>query len=70
MLTETSFQAQVLKPLITSLVFGLASSAVMILFLVPALYRILEDSGPVKAGSDAGADIALQVPGPTGIIRP
>ena len=47
LLSETSLQAQVLKPLITSLAFGLVSSTVMVLFLVPALYRILDDFGLV-----------------------
>jgi hydrophobic/amphiphilic exporter-1 (mainly G- bacteria), HAE1 family len=74
MLSETSLQAQVLKPLITSLVFGLASSTVMILFLVPALYRILEDIGLARPDSHASPDMALQGPlqgpGSTGIVRP
>ncbi|NQU70333.1 MAG: efflux RND transporter permease subunit, partial [Rhodospirillales bacterium] len=70
MLSETSLQAQVLKPLITSLVFGLASSTVMILFLVPALYRILEDIGLARPDSHASPDMALQGPGSTGIVGP
>jgi hydrophobic/amphiphilic exporter-1 (mainly G- bacteria), HAE1 family len=65
MLTETSLQAQVLKPLITSLVFGLASSTVMILFLVPALYCILNDFGLIRSDTDA----ALQPSGSPGIVQ-
>ncbi len=66
MLTETSLQAQVLKPLITSLVFGLASSTLMILFLVPALYRILEDFTLIRRDRDA----ALQGSGTPAIVPP
>jgi multidrug efflux pump subunit AcrB len=43
LLFETSVQAQVLVPLVTSLAFGLAAATVLVLFLVPALYVILDD---------------------------
>lgn len=43
LLLEKSLQAQVLIPLATSLAFGLASATVLSLFLVPALYTILDD---------------------------
>ncbi|SOE00096.1 efflux RND transporter permease subunit [Caenispirillum bisanense] len=43
LLLEKSLQAQVLIPLATSLAFGLASATVLALFLVPALYTILDD---------------------------
>ena len=45
LLTETSLQAQVLVPLVTSLAFGLAAATFQVLFLVPALYSILDDYG-------------------------
>ena len=45
LLTETSLQAQVLVPLVTSLAFGLAAATFQVLFLVPALYAILDDFG-------------------------
>ena len=45
LLTETSLQAQVLIPLVASLAFGLAASTFQVLFLVPALYSILDDFG-------------------------
>ncbi len=45
LLTETSLQAQVLVPLVTSLAFGLAAATFQVLFLVPALYSILNDYG-------------------------
>ncbi len=44
-LTETSLQAQVLIPLVTSLAFGLLASTVLVLFVVPAIYAILDDFG-------------------------
>ena len=45
LLMETSLQAQILKPLVTSLAFGLAAATFQVLFLVPALYAILDDFG-------------------------
>ena len=45
LLTEQSLQAQVLIPLVTSLVFGLISAALLVLLAVPALYAILDDFG-------------------------
>ena len=43
LLAERSLQAQVLKPLVTSLGFGLVASTVMVLFVLPALYTIFDD---------------------------
>lgn len=43
-LFETSLQAQFLKPMAVSLVFGLAVGTVLILLVVPALLMIIEDS--------------------------
>jgi multidrug efflux pump subunit AcrB len=48
LLTETSLQAQVLIPLITSLAFGLMASTLLILLLMPALYTIFDDFGWTK----------------------
>ncbi|GFM32873.1 efflux RND transporter permease subunit [Desulfovibrio subterraneus] len=45
LLTETSIQAQVLIPLACSIIFGLGMSTIMVLFLVPALYCVLDDLG-------------------------
>ncbi|HFC05213.1 MAG TPA: efflux RND transporter permease subunit, partial [Rhizobiales bacterium] len=45
MLFETSLQAQILIPLVTSLAFGLLSATVLVLFLVPAFYAIIDDAG-------------------------
>jgi len=45
LLLETSLQAQVLVPLVASVVFGMLSSTVLILLVLPASYTILEDLG-------------------------
>jgi multidrug efflux pump subunit AcrB len=45
LLAETSLQAQVLIPLVTSLAFGLMASTILVLFAVPAFYAIIDDFG-------------------------
>ncbi len=53
LLLETSLQAQILIPMAASLAFGLTSATVTALFLVPAIYCILDDFnalGEVKEG--------------------
>lgn len=45
LLLEKSLQAQILIPLAASLAFGLMAATVAALFLVPALYAILDDLG-------------------------
>jgi multidrug efflux pump subunit AcrB len=45
LLAETSLQAQILIPMAASLAFGLTSATVTALFLVPAIYCILNDFG-------------------------
>ncbi len=44
-LTETSLQAQILIPLVASLVFGLIAASLVVLFALPAIYAILDDLG-------------------------
>lgn len=51
LLFESSLQAQVLIPLATSIVFGIASSTLLVLFVVPCFYTILEDFGIAQSGS-------------------
>jgi multidrug efflux pump subunit AcrB len=46
LMTERSMQAQMLIPLAISIVFGLAASTVMVLFVVPSLYMIYRDLRP------------------------
>ncbi|MBT8134167.1 MAG: efflux RND transporter permease subunit, partial [Gammaproteobacteria bacterium] len=45
LLAETSLQAQVLIPLVASVVFGMMSSTVLLLLVLPASYAIMEDLG-------------------------
>ena len=47
LLSERSLQAQVLIPLVTSIVFGLLASTLLVLLVVPALFSILDDLGGV-----------------------
>ncbi len=49
LLLETSLQAQILIPLATSIVFGIASSTLLVLFVIPCFYSILEDFGLARA---------------------
>ncbi|PCH66174.1 MAG: acriflavin resistance protein [Rhodobacteraceae bacterium] len=44
-LLETSLQAQILIPLVTSLTFGLLAAALIVLFVLPGIYAILDDMG-------------------------
>lgn len=44
-LTETSLQAQILIPLVASLVFGILAASLMVLFVLPGIYAILDDFG-------------------------
>jgi multidrug efflux pump subunit AcrB len=55
LLAETSTQAQTVKPLVISVVFGLLSATVLVLVVLPALYAILGDLG---AGERKGDETA------------
>lgn len=57
-LIETSPQAQVLIPLVTSLSFGLLSSTILVLFVVPSLYLIFDDMGLTTIARDRRAEDA------------
>lgn len=48
LLFETSTQALILVPLVTSIVFGMLTSALLIMFVLPAIYMIMEDLSFVK----------------------
>jgi multidrug efflux pump subunit AcrB len=52
LLSETSLQAQVLVPLVASVVFGMMSSTVLLLLVLPASYAIMEDMGIREIGED------------------
>lgn len=45
LLFETSLQAQVVQPLVVSIIFGMSVSTFMILLVLPSLYVLLEDFG-------------------------
>lgn len=49
LLFETSTQALILVPLVTSVVFGMLSSTLLILLVLPSIYAILEDFGAIEA---------------------
>ena len=53
LLLETSTQAQTVKPLVISVVFGLFSATVLVLFVLPAFYAILDDLGLSRAKEPA-----------------
>lgn len=62
-LLETSLQAQILIPLVASLTFGLLAATLIVLFVLPAIYAILDDLGlgtlAAARKHDAGAgDVA------------
>ncbi|MEE9350691.1 MAG: efflux RND transporter permease subunit, partial [Thiotrichaceae bacterium] len=48
LLFETSSQALILVPLVTSIVFGMLTSTMLIMFVLPAMYTIMEDIGFVN----------------------
>ena len=45
---ERSLQAQILIPMATSLAFGLLLATILVLVLVPTLYRIYRDFVPYR----------------------
>ncbi|MBA91542.1 MAG: acriflavin resistance protein [Phyllobacteriaceae bacterium] len=50
LLMEQSTQAQFLRPIVTSLAFGLTGATLMALFVTPAVFAILHDLGAVRTG--------------------
>jgi len=57
LLMETSLQAQILIPLAASLAFGLTSATLLAIFMVPAIYCVLDDFnalGQVEGSSATG----------------
>jgi multidrug efflux pump subunit AcrB len=45
LLLETSLQAQIIQPLVISIVFGIMASTALVLFMIPCMYVILSDFG-------------------------
>lgn len=52
LLFETSSQALILVPLVTSIVFGMLTSTVLIMLVLPAMYAIMEDTGFVRLAAE------------------
>lgn len=48
LLLEKSLQAQILTPLVTSIVFGLLTATVLVLLVVPAIFSVFSDFGWVS----------------------
>ena len=61
LLLEKSLQAQILIPLATSLAFGLTSATIIALFLVPAIYCILDDFNAL--GEIGKGEVSVVEPG-------
>lgn len=59
LLAETSTQAQTLKPLVISVVFGLLTSTVLVLLVLPAFYTVLADLALARKVRDAGKDSSM-----------
>jgi multidrug efflux pump subunit AcrB len=55
LLLETSLQAQVVKPIVISIVFGIFTSTLLVLFIIPSAYAILADYGLVHKHKDLNA---------------
>lgn len=53
LLFETSTQALVLVQLVASIVFGMLTTTMLILLVLPAMYGIMEDIGFVKLKAKA-----------------
>jgi multidrug efflux pump subunit AcrB len=56
LLTETSLQAQVVQPLVISIVFGIFASTLLVLFMIPSAYAILADWGLVHKHTELHDD--------------
>ena len=71
LLTETSFQAQFLVPMATSLVFGLAATTLIVLVLVPVMYSFFgtsardslidDEEGWEESVGDASGQVAAEM---------
>ena len=53
LLFEGSTQALILVPLVTSIVFGMLTSTVLIMLVLPAMYAIMEDIGFLKLSAES-----------------
>ena len=60
LLFESSTQALILIPLVTSIVFGMLASTVLIMLVLPALYAIMEDLGFVRLTPETGTQQVIE----------
>ncbi|QEA40583.1 efflux RND transporter permease subunit [Pistricoccus aurantiacus] len=65
LLAETSAQAAAVQPLVIAVVFGLLSSTVLVLVVIPALYVIFDDLGWARIEDPASPDTLTDVGKPT-----
>lgn len=56
LLLEKSLQAQILTPLATSIVFGLLTSTVLVLLVVPAIFTVFSDFGWVSVKKEMASE--------------
>jgi multidrug efflux pump subunit AcrB len=56
LLFETSSQALILVPMVTSIVFGMLTSTLLIMLVLPSMYAIMEDIGFVSLAKKTNAD--------------
>lgn len=57
LLAETSTQAAAIKPLVISVVFGLLTSTVLVLLVIPALYVLFDDWGWTRSEEPSPAGV-------------
>ncbi|MFW5440727.1 MAG: efflux RND transporter permease subunit [Methylophilaceae bacterium] len=60
LLFETSTQALILVPLVASIVFGMLTSTLLIMLVLPAMYGIMEDIGFVKLKKSSNNKLVAQ----------
>ena len=61
LLFETSTQAQILVPLVTSIVFGMLTSTLLIMLVLPAMYGIMEDIGFVELKKEKPSHVQTSI---------
>ncbi|TEW52185.1 efflux RND transporter permease subunit [Psychromonas algicola] len=59
LLLETSLQAQVVKPIVISIVFGIFTSTLLVLFIIPSAYAVLADFGLVHKHKDLSEEHSI-----------
>ena len=56
LLFETSLQAGIVKPIVISIVFGIFTSTLLVLFIIPSAYAVLDDFGFIHKSNDANSE--------------